>query len=536
MNAQLAASLEQLRAVSPDDFDGLHEIETRWSILAGEDESVVPDLYRLYMDTLRGWFGAAPAAIGFTGLDAYKFVISFCGLARFPSHGAKARASAGLAAIHAEHLALLTAGLDRPDELISAVHLRTRTGCWSDVLAAMFELYYWRRPLDYERDPIFGEVAALLPRFYRAFPDRSDRPLSHLLEAHPRYVESVVDLIRFYLLERGQGHSGPIGDFFDEMLGQTPFTTPLRIQNAEILKAVLHDAGSWPQDRLRLFIETAVLEPLNIRPVSQAERLEALDRDIAVAIHRLNVGKDRAPPAAESNIETRFLRQSEAERHLVETDFTEWARRRHDAGVQALAVSTAARRAVKTICAKLPAKCRPELQTLLGEADAWARRPKRFPMPAPAENRFRDFGLKLLVIEELMYRQKRLLPVFDLASFAAEYTKREISVEEDGYAIIPEVARYFKNLPIPEDALACVETLHQSSGLDGGARVMAQLFPFWDPGSGDEPIAVSAKAIEDLALLPNLTRISGLENSRPSQRLLRALRDKGVALVREEDR
>lgn len=62
--------------------------------------------------------------------------------------------------------------------------------------------------------------------------------------------------------------------------------------------------------------------------------------------------------------------------------------------------------------------------------------------------------------------------------------------------------------------LAKVERLHQSSGLDGGPRYIEHLHPFWDPGAGDGPVPVTAKAVADLDLLPNLTRFSGLENSK----------------------
>ena len=77
-------------------------------------------------------------------------------------------------------------------------------------------------------------------------------------------------------------------------------------------------------------------------------------------------------------------------------------------------------------------------------------------MPRPAENGFKDFGLKLLVIEELMYRQKVLQPRFDIHEFAREYETREISVESDGYAVIPEAERYFHNLGISDELLSRV--------------------------------------------------------------------------------
>lgn len=42
------------------------------------------------------------------------------------------------------------------------------------------------------------------------------------------------------------------------------------------------------------------------------------------------------------------------------------------------------------------------------------------------------------------------------------------------------------------------------------------------------------KAVADLDLLPNLTRISGLENSEPSAKLSKTLIGRGIDLVAEE--
>ena len=141
---------------------------------------------------------------------------------------------------------------------------------------------------------------------------------------------------------------------------------------------------------------------------------------------------------------------------------------------------------------------------------------------------FRDFNFKLLVIEELMYRQEILLPKFDLDLFAKEYIKREIDREEDGYECIAEVKKYFKNVEIPMTLLEKVTQLYQDSGLGGGAVFLEHMHPFWDPGMGDEVPKVTNKVIDDLALLPNLTKIIGLENSEPSKKLLNALAERNI--------
>ncbi|MDX5413905.1 MAG: hypothetical protein LPK02_12780, partial [Rhodobacterales bacterium] len=232
--------------------------------------------------------------------------------------------------------------------------------------------------------------------------------------------------------------------------------------------------------------------------------------------------------------DTRNARTFAAEAALIEADFDDWTALRRQAAVRALSAAATKRKMLSVIARHLPPPHGALAQALLDEAKADAARPKVFAIAKPAENRFRDFGLKLLVIEELMYRQEVLLPRFDIRAFAAEYRKREIEVERDGYAIIPEARAYLANLPIPDDLLGMVEQLHQSSGIDGGPRFMEHLFPFWDPGAGDGPVPVTAKAVADLDLLPNLTRISGLENSKPNRTLLSALKARGITLVAED--
>ncbi|MGE4480360.1 DUF6892 domain-containing protein [Acidocella sp.] len=539
MIQDLETSLERLRALSPDDYEGAAKIRALWEGLAGRDERVVQHLYALYIETLRGLFGKAAGAGALTGLDAYKFILCFCSLSYSRNHAAAARAWRALVAFHAEHIEFIKAGLERPDETITAIHTRTQTGRWGDIVAAMFELYFWCRPLAAETDETIVETANLLPQFYRSFPEERGGPIHHFLEAHPQEEEVVTELIRFYVLERGQADKGPMMSVFDDLMGQATFRSKITTRNAAILKAVLKDVRSWPSDRIRLLIDFAVLGPLHIRPISQSEKAEDLRRTIALQRRRLNEKTQSdymgIPAEEQRGFDGKHLRQSEEELRFVETDFAGWNRRRRETAVQSLAVSAAGRRAVKIICARLSAPYRLELQSLLDEAAAYSARPKLFALSPPASNRFKDFGLKLLVIEELMYRQKRLRPVFDVDAFAKEYTKREISVEMDGYAVIPEVARYFRALPISDEALAHVERLHQSSGLDGGPEFIRHFFPFWDPGVGDEPVPVTSKAIEDLALLPNLKQISGLENSRPAPRLLKALQARGIKLIKEED-
>lgn len=121
------------------------------------------------------------------------------------------------------------------------------------------------------------------------------------------------------------------------------------------------------------------------------------------------------------------------------------------------------------------------------------------PLPAAARQ-FQNLNFKLMVIQELMYDQKILLPRFDVREFIRQYTAREIMIEVDGYDVIPEVLDYFDALVIPPELLAQVEEL----AFDGSNDIHSQVFPRWD-GECD---TFEVGSVTDIGLLPNLKRMS----------------------------
>lgn len=112
---------------------------------------------------------------------------------------------------------------------------------------------------------------------------------------------------------------------------------------------------------------------------------------------------------------------------------------------------------------------------------------------------FRDFGFKLLVINELMYKQE-LLPRFDLDQFVAEYASRKIDIEEEGYDMIPEVKAYFEGLEILTGMVKNITELEQ----DGGDEIYHAICPFWD---GEDDI-FNIQSAEDAHWLPNLKKMT----------------------------
>ena len=540
IRASFESSLARLATIETDDFHGFNDLRGLWASMIDEDPALLARMYEFYLDKVRMLLDAAPSRAAPDRLDAYRFVIAFSSSKYLNARGARPEALRLLIAHHEEHLALIEQALTRPDERIAEKHMRLQKGRWGDIPGAMLELYSWHGGYDPDSQRIQAEAARLIPAYCRAFPDQDNFILARLLMSHPEATAEAASLIRFHLLERGKLDEGIVPSLALNMLGHyARKDDKVHKDSPLILAGALEDCAAWPPDRIEDFIEHLVRHPLGIETFThdkaiarQRGTVENYKRIIAEDRYKSYMG---ISAQSQKERDQESLRAAKAELALIVSDFGAWNARRRRRAVQRIAVSAATRKALQAVAKTLPAAYRQPVRDLLDEASAYASRPKRLPMPRPAENRFKDFGLKLLVIEELMYRRKALEPRFDIHEFAREYEKREISVESDGYAVIPEAERYFRNLGISDELLARVETLHQSSGLDGGPGFINHLFPFWDTGAGDEPIAVTAKAVADLALLPNLKRISGLENSKPGPKLLKALAELGVELAMEEE-
>jgi hypothetical protein len=130
--------------------------------------------------------------------------------------------------------------------------------------------------------------------------------------------------------------------------------------------------------------------------------------------------------------------------------------------------------------------------------------------PAPAKsksgrNQFKDLNFKLLVLQELMYVQKTLVPPFDVHQFIRLHTGREIMIEQEGYAVIPEVLAYFESVAIPAPLLAQVQKL----AFDGGHEIYHQIFPYWD----GECNTFDVKYADDVDLVTNLNRMSSMPSA-----------------------
>lgn len=114
-------------------------------------------------------------------------------------------------------------------------------------------------------------------------------------------------------------------------------------------------------------------------------------------------------------------------------------------------------------------------------------------------NQFKDFNFKLAVINELMYNQGVINPLFRRRQFLEDQGITP-DPERDEWEIIPEVRAYFEQLEIPAEMLATVEEIYQ----DGGDEIYMEVVEMWD-GEDDK---FNITSTDDLALLPNLKKIT----------------------------
>lgn len=152
--------------------------------------------------------------------------------------------------------------------------------------------------------------------------------------------------------------------------------------------------------------------------------------------------------------------------------------------------------------------------------------PNKWAIPLLEEKclQFKNFNFKLAVVQELMYVQEVLKPKFDVYDFCENYTKRDIDPEEYYFEIIPEVKKWFQDLPIPASLAPLVTELY----FDGGNEIYAQLIPFWDGESDD--FDIESLTEEDIRQFPNLKTIDGTAILM-SEKVKNFCKEKGISLA-----
>ena len=152
--------------------------------------------------------------------------------------------------------------------------------------------------------------------------------------------------------------------------------------------------------------------------------------------------------------------------------------------------------------------------------------PNKWAFPLAEEKcvQFKSFNFKLAVVQELMYVQEVLKPKFDVYDFCENYTQRDIDPEEYYFEVIPEVKKWFQDLPIPASLAPLVTELY----FDGGNEIYAQLIPYWDGESDD--FDIESLTEEDIRQFPNLKTIDGTAIFM-SEKVKNFCREKGISLA-----
>ena len=152
--------------------------------------------------------------------------------------------------------------------------------------------------------------------------------------------------------------------------------------------------------------------------------------------------------------------------------------------------------------------------------------PNKWKVSQPEEKclQFKSFNFKLAVVQELMYVQEVLKPKFDVYDFCENYTKRDIDPEDYYFEIIPEVKKWFQDLPISASLAPLVTELY----FDGGNEIYAQLIPFWD--GEDDVFDIESLTEEDILQFPNLKVIDGTAIFM-SEEVKNFCREKGISLT-----
>lgn len=155
--------------------------------------------------------------------------------------------------------------------------------------------------------------------------------------------------------------------------------------------------------------------------------------------------------------------------------------------------------------------------------------PRSAPPPVPAERyaprrvadpaRFTDLGLKLAVVDELMYQQEVIRPRLDAREFARWYDGRTIDLDAEGHRPVPEILAYLEDLEIDRSEAALVHELV----IDAGNDVYREVAPLWD--GEDDTFDIGSWA--DLDLLPHLASLDFVSLT-PDDETLDALRARGL--------
>ena len=383
------------------------------------------------------------------------------------------------------------------DDIVLFLDKFDREQMFSESLADVLGLFFYY--ISYREDEKRDKVALLVPRFYERFPHTSSCLLLTYIEHHPQAVQTYAKMM-ICASEQSVSVGGYIGaeSLIRDILSPNSSRDDFERKNGiKILKEVLPSYNQWSLEVKDSFIVSLVFEPLKLVYKSQ----EAVKESVS---------------------------KYDRHKHLLETDFEAYKEAKLD---KAISNGT---KSIAKILGFIAGHFREHsfeatVNTLVEKANIKKDVPKIYDMKMKPSIKFKDFTMKLMVIDALMYEESHIKPPFYLGQFAQE-CKREIDVQADGYEIIPEVQKYYKNLDITQALLDKVHTLHYGYVYCNDLGTYENMWPNFDAGC-DQMLEVSLKAVKDLELLPNLKKIKG-DNFEDlfDEAFLEALQKRGIVL------
>lgn len=136
---------------------------------------------------------------------------------------------------------------------------------------------------------------------------------------------------------------------------------------------------------------------------------------------------------------------------------------------------------------------------------------------------FKDKGMRLLVIDHLMYELGLIQPKLDAWEFVKSYKGRDIDIEEEGYDPILEIVNYIDQIEIKPEWLDKITELTQNAN-----DIYSQIVPLDDISDTDMWNDIIVNSSADIDLLPNLNKITLYEGEEGRGWLLEGFESKGI--------
>lgn len=382
-----------------------------------------------------------------------------------------------------------------------------------DLVIALCELYFYHCHRNKQHSALIAPTVVKIVELY----SNVDCSLAlECISCHSEAEDLYARIIYACILNRDvHRHCSSINHIAKEMLADGEYKDFLYNNSLGVFNRLIAFKNDWETSELSYLLETLFIYPLG---------LEMRDRAKLIASY------NKLATVVKNKFDKQYYRE---QAEYIENNYEEFVSLNRQKAARKLATS---RKFYNLACvvalkyASINEKAQ-MLSELLLEAEQFIKSPKKFDIKSKPTNKFKDFGLKLLVIEELMYRQNSLLPRFSLREFAKEYCGGEIEVNDDG--VIPQVIDYYKTLDIAGSDLERVHELWQDNGCDGGAEVYHNINPYWDPGCGDTIFKVEDTAVTDLRLLPNLKLIYTTDIEDLSPAFIAAAEKQGVKIVED---